>query len=139
MTAQGHKRLWCLDTNILVSALSFRGTEHTFVLRLFRSGEIFLWFPYLEEELREVLARRFPAVRVKLDEVFLPTLRLSVGNPPRNSIVDILSSLRKEIPGCPGRYSLAVSRRLNIGTAGKGLRPSWRGLWRKVNRAPAGS
>ncbi len=70
MTKQGQFRLWCLDTNILISALAFRGNERTFILQLFQSRGKFLWFPYLEEELREVLARKLPTVPVDLEAAF---------------------------------------------------------------------
>ncbi|WP_198592136.1 putative toxin-antitoxin system toxin component, PIN family [Kyrpidia spormannii] len=75
-------RLWCLDTNVLISGLVFRGPEHSLLRRLQDRQEPVLWFPTIENEVQEVLARKFGTVDVDWAGAFPTRTRLIVQEPP---------------------------------------------------------
>lgn len=87
-------RLWCLDTNILISGLVFRGPEHHLLQWLQSHHEPILWFPTLEHELIDVLSRKFPAILIDWPDVFPSGTRIVVKEPPLPQIRSALDVLR---------------------------------------------
>lgn len=87
-------RLWCLDTNILISGLVFRGPEHGLIQWLQAHREPILWFPTLENEVVEVLHRKFTAADIDWAEIFLPGTRKTVAEPPSENIEQAIDALR---------------------------------------------
>ncbi|CAB3391276.1 PIN domain-containing protein [Kyrpidia spormannii] len=87
-------RLWCLDTNVLISGLVFRGPEHSLLRRLQDRQEPILWFPTIENEVQEVLARKFGTVDVDWADVFPIGARLIVPEPPPDQMEQAIEELR---------------------------------------------
>ncbi|CAB3395544.1 putative toxin-antitoxin system toxin component, PIN family [Kyrpidia spormannii] len=87
-------RLWCLDTNVLVSGLVFQGPEHVLIRQLQHYREPILWFPTLESELQEVLARKFALTDVDWPSVFPRGTRMVVPEAPPDLIKQAIEDLR---------------------------------------------
>lgn len=87
-------RLWCLDTNILISALVFRGQEHSLIQWLQIHLEPILWFPTLEHEITDVLQRKFATVDIDWTDVFPTGTRMTVTEPPSEHIGQAVEVLR---------------------------------------------
>lgn len=87
-------RLWCLDTNVLISGLVFRGPEHSLLRRLQDRQEPILWFPTIENEVQEVLARKFGTVDVDWADVFPIGTRLIMPEPPPDQMEQAIEELR---------------------------------------------
>ena len=86
--------IWCLDTNILISGLVFRGAEHTLLEWLRDHRESILWFPTLENEVTDVLARKFNVFDVDWTDVFSDGIRIKVPEPPPEYIGQAIEELR---------------------------------------------
>ncbi len=87
-------RLWCLDTNILISGLVFRGPEHELIRWLHTHREAILWFPTLENEVVEVLHRKFSTADIHWAEIFPPGTRKTVEEPSTEHIGQAIDILR---------------------------------------------
>ncbi len=72
-----------LDTNILVSAFVFRSKKMYAMIDYIVSNHELVLSTYVVDELRDVIARKFPAKAADLDE-FLTTLSFTLAYSPQN-------------------------------------------------------
>ena len=104
-------RCWCLDTNILISALAFRGPEHHLLQQMQAVHDGFLWFPTLEREVTSVLQRKFPAIDLSWEDAFPEGFRRSVAEPPEALITQARNGLRdpKDAPILAAAWTYPVT------------------------------
>lgn len=103
---------WCVDTNVLISGLAFRGPEYRVMQSLAHATTVMLWFPLLEQEVTTVLARKFPHLAAQWPTVFRPEWRRLCPDPPDALIQDALRILRdpKDAPILAAAWAYQADR-----------------------------
>jgi putative PIN family toxin of toxin-antitoxin system len=94
-----------LDTNILVSAFVFQSRKIYAMIDYIVANHELVLSTYVVDELRDVIARKFPALADELDE-FLTTLSFSLVYSPKNAPPDLFKI--RDISDYPVLYTAII-------------------------------